>query len=387
MSPTCAFSSLVGFAEQQESWKNEERVDRDQNKKARSAGGFSGNNYKGGQSKGYSAPAQSGTYSHASVPSGRQGQKNNNNSKFSQGSSRPPVWEERIYHHCGIRGHIKRECRKWLREMAAMNSQKNDSPVFVSAKNPPAGNANNNNQNARNNGKGKEVANTSGGGTTRLYGLTRREAAEASDAVVTVYRNCVVVIKGRKTMADLYELEMVDFDVIMGMNWLSACYANVDYRHKLAHFAFPNEPVIVWEGEIAKPRGRFISYLKAHKMITKGCIYHLVVVIDTKALVPEFAFVPIVSDYPKVFPKDLPSIPPDRVIDFGIDVIPNTQPIHIPPYCMAPAELRELKNQLKDLLDKGFKASSCCLLERKRTKFLTLRVLSRSCLLEEGWFP
>ncbi|XP_059291853.1 uncharacterized protein LOC132045315 [Lycium ferocissimum] len=54
MSPTCTFSSLVGFAEQQESWKNEERVDRDQNKKARLTGGFSGNNYKGGQSKGYS---------------------------------------------------------------------------------------------------------------------------------------------------------------------------------------------------------------------------------------------------------------------------------------------------------------------------------------------
>ncbi|XP_059307043.1 uncharacterized protein LOC132058603 [Lycium ferocissimum] len=410
MSPTCTFSSLVGFAEQQESWKNEERVDRDQNKKARSAGGFSGNNYRGGQSKGYSAPAQSGAYSHASVPSGRQGQKNNNNSKFSQGSSRPPGWEERICHHCGIRGHIKRECRKWLREVAAMNNQKNVPSVSAFARNPPAGNDNNNNHNARNNGKGKEVANTSGGGTARLYGLTRREAAEASDAVVTgilticshdayslidpgsnlsyvtpyfaldmgmksepllepfavdtpsgvpviasrVYRNCVVVIKGRETMADLYELEMVDFDVIMGMDWLSACYANVDCRHKLVRFAFPEEPVIVWEGEIAKPKGRFISYLKAHKMITKGCIYHLVAVNDTKAVVPEFASVPIVSDYPKVFPEDLPGIPPDRVIDFGIDVIPDTQPISIPPYRMAPAELRELKDQLKDLLDKGF---------------------------------
>mgnify|MGYP002540414271 CR=1 FL=1 len=155
-------------------------------------------------------------------------------------------------------------------------------------------------------------------------------------------------------MTDLYELEMVDFDVIMGMDWLSACYANVDCRHKFIHFAFPDEPVIVWEGEIAKPKGRFISYFKAHKMIPKGCIYHLVADNDTKAVVPKFASVPIVRDYPKVFPEDLPGIPPDRVIDFGIDVIPDTQPISIPPYRMAPAELRELKDQLKDLLDKGF---------------------------------
>ncbi|XP_059310091.1 uncharacterized protein LOC132061264 [Lycium ferocissimum] len=69
--------------------------------------------------------------------------------------------------------------------MAAMSKQMNDSPSSTSAKNLPVGNANNNNQNAHNNGKGKEVATTSGGGTTWLYGLTRREAAEASDAIVT----------------------------------------------------------------------------------------------------------------------------------------------------------------------------------------------------------
>ncbi|KAF3657764.1 Protein transport protein-like [Capsicum annuum] len=47
-------------------------------------------------------------------------------------------------------------------------------------------------------------------------------------------------------------------------------------------------------------------------------------------------------------------IPPDREIEFGIDLLPNTQPISIPPYCMAPVELKVLKEQLKDLLDKGF---------------------------------
>ncbi|WMV46525.1 hypothetical protein MTR67_039910 [Solanum verrucosum] len=64
--------------------------------------------------------------------------------------------------------------------------------------------------------------------------------------------------------------------------------------------------------------------------------------------------VPVVSEFPEVFPNDLPRVPPEREIDFGIDIIPDTQTISIVPYRMAPAELKELKEQLKDLLDKGF---------------------------------
>ncbi|XP_070050589.1 uncharacterized protein [Nicotiana tomentosiformis] len=63
---------------------------------------------------------------------------------------------------------------------------------------------------------------------------------------------------------------------------------------------------------------------------------------------------PAVNEFWEVFPDELPGIQPDREIDFRIDVIPGTQPISIPPYRMAPAELQELKEQLKDLLDKGF---------------------------------
>ncbi|KAH0643735.1 hypothetical protein KY290_035193 [Solanum tuberosum] len=64
--------------------------------------------------------------------------------------------------------------------------------------------------------------------------------------------------------------------------------------------------------------------------------------------------IPIVNEFPMVFPDDLPGIPPEREIDFSIDLLPDTQPILIPSYRMAHAELRELKEQLKDLLDKGF---------------------------------
>ena len=62
----------------------------------------------------------------------------------------------------------------------------------------------------------------------------------------------------------------------------------------------------------------------------------------------------MVKEFPKVFPGDLPGVPPEREINLGIEIIPDTRPISIASYQMEPAELKELKKQLKDLLDKGF---------------------------------
>ena len=54
------------------------------------------------------------------------------------------------------------------------------------------------------------------------------------------------------------------------------------------------------------------------------------------------------------FPNDIAGFPPEREVESTIDLIPGTEPIYIPPYMMAPAELRELKAQLEELLSKGF---------------------------------
>ena len=89
-------------------------------------------------------------------------------------------------------------------------------------------------------------------------------------------------------------------------------------------------------------------------MICKGYLYHLVRVKDSSSETLPFESVPVVCEFPNVFPEDLHGVPPERKIDFGIDLIPYTQPISIPPDQMSQAELKELNELLKDLLDKGF---------------------------------
>lgn len=75
---------------------------------------------------------------------------------------------------------------------------------------------------------------------------------------------------------------------------------------------------------------------------------------DAKAEPPTLRSVPIVNECFDVFPEELPHIPPKREIEFAISVLPDMQSISIPPYRITLAELKELKVQLKDLLDKGF---------------------------------
>ena len=78
-------------------------------------------------------------------------------------------------------------------------------------------------------------------------------------------------------------------------------------------------------------------------MISKGYLYHLVRVKDSSLETPTLESVLVVCEFPKIFPKDLPGVPSEREIDFGIDFLQDTQPISILPYRMALAELKELK--------------------------------------------
>ena len=84
--------------------------------------------------------------------------------------------------------------------------------------------------------------------------------------------------------------------------------------------------------------------------IPENIVYHL----EGKLLKE----IPVVCEYSDVFPEELPGMPPDRDVEFVIELQPGTTPISQRPYIMTPSELAELKIQLQDLLDKGFIRSS-----------------------------
>ena len=97
-----------------------------------------------------------------------------------------------------------------------------------------------------------------------------------------------------------------------------------------------------------------ISPITARKMLRRGCRGYLAVVRNIEAKTRAVENVPVVCEFFYIFPEELSGLPPEREIEFCIDVIPGTDPISMPPYRMAPAELKELNKQLKELLDQGF---------------------------------
>ncbi|XP_033516668.2 uncharacterized protein [Nicotiana tomentosiformis] len=169
-----------------------------------------------------------------------------------------------------------------------------------------------------------------------------------------VYRACQIRVEGKHTLADHIVLDMIDFDILRGMDWLSFCYTIVDCHAKIVKFEIPNDLSFILKWGQVPETCKVVYFMKDQRLLKKGCLGLLAIVNDTRKETISIEDVLVVREFSEVFPEDLPGLPPVREIDFGIDLPPDTQPISIPPYRMAPAELKELKQQLQDLLDKGF---------------------------------
>nr|GFC02625.1 putative reverse transcriptase domain, aspartic peptidase domain protein [Tanacetum cinerariifolium] len=97
---------------------------------------------------------------------------------------------------------------------------------------------------------------------------------------------------------------------------------------------------------------QIISALQARTLLSHGCESFLATIHDTTSDVPYIHDQPIVSEFPDVFPDELPGIPPVREVEFSIELIQGAEPISKAPYRMAPIELKELKDQLQKLLER-----------------------------------
>ena len=146
-------------------------------------------------------------------------------------------------------------------------------------------------------------------------------------------------------------LPMHDFDVILGMDWLSKWKAIIDCGdRKIIFKGFKPTEVVANRSQQVK----IISVMKAVKSINKGCRAYLASVVDINKETSSLEEIPIVKEFSDIFPIELPGLPPQREIEFAIDILPGVFPISKQPYRMAPTEMSELKIQLQELLDKGF---------------------------------
>jgi hypothetical protein len=138
------------------------------------------------------------------------------------------------------------------------------------------------------------------------------------------------------------------------MNRLSKNKARLDCFTKIVTFQGAKGETMVFKGERISNFTNIISVMDVRKLLKKGYTTYLAYVINSKRGKIGLFDVPIVREFPDVFPEELPGLPPEREVEFTIDILPKVSPIAQPPYRMAPKELDELKIQLQELLDKGF---------------------------------
>ncbi|KAJ3704742.1 hypothetical protein LUZ61_008447 [Rhynchospora tenuis] len=147
---------------------------------------------------------------------------------------------------------------------------------------------------------------------------------------------------------------MKDFDVLFGLDWLTTHHAVIDCKNHSIRFGKEGTEPYVLKGRKLGTRIPMISALQVKHLISSGCEPFLASVVSTDSKKIDLETVPVVREYSDVFPEDLPGLPPDREVEFCIELQPGTTPVAKAPYRMAPAELKELKIQLEELLEKRF---------------------------------
>ncbi|KAI3770484.1 hypothetical protein L6452_01618 [Arctium lappa] len=168
------------------------------------------------------------------------------------------------------------------------------------------------------------------------------------------YDDYNIQIDGRSIPLRLLPMTLGEFDIIIGMDWLAENQAKIMCNKKIIQIELPDNGTIVIYGDRRNRKSNMISMAKARRCVRKGCQSYLAYVIDAKKEKRSMEDIPVVREFPEVFPDDLTSLPLERQVEFHIDLVPRAAPIAWAPYRLAPSEMKELMSQLQELLDKGF---------------------------------
>ncbi|GJR39581.1 putative reverse transcriptase domain-containing protein [Tanacetum coccineum] len=169
----------------------------------------------------------------------------------------------------------------------------------------------------------------------------------------TVIKGCTLTLLNQPFDIDLMPINLGSFDVVIGMDWLSKYHAKILCDEKVVHIPINGETLII-RGDRSKTRLNLISCIKTERYISRGCQVFMIQVMEKKSDEKKLEDIPVVKEFPDVFPEDLPGLPPVRQVEFQIDLIPGAAPVARTPYRLAPSEMQELSNQLQELTDRGF---------------------------------
>ncbi|GKA65091.1 putative reverse transcriptase domain-containing protein [Tanacetum coccineum] len=140
-----------------------------------------------------------------------------------------------------------------------------------------------------------------------------------------VLRCCTLNLFNQLFQIDLMPIVLGTFDIVIGMDWLVEHDVVIVCGKKEVHIPVKNEVLVV----------------KAH-------------VTEKEPSERRLEDVPIIRDFPEVFPDDLPGLPPPQQVEFRIDLVPGATPVACAPYRLVPLEMKELSDQLQELSEKGF---------------------------------
>nr|GFA16496.1 putative reverse transcriptase domain-containing protein [Tanacetum cinerariifolium] len=277
---------------------------------------------------------------------------NTNNANNQRGTG---LGQKTICYECEVQGHFKRECPKMKNNNNHGNQGgRNNAPARVYAvghagtdpdANVVTGTFLLNNRYASvlfDTGADKSFVSTTFSTQINITPSTLDHYydVELTDGRIiglnTILRGCTLNLLNYPFNIDLMPIELGSFDAIIGMDWLAKYQAIIACAEKIVRIPWGNKTLIIHgdgSNQGNATRLGIISYTKTEKYMMKGFPIFLAH-ITTK--------------------EDFPGLPPTRPVEFQIDLVPGAAPVARAPYRLAPSEMKELAEQLKELSDKGF---------------------------------
>nr|GEW48445.1 putative reverse transcriptase domain-containing protein [Tanacetum cinerariifolium] len=169
----------------------------------------------------------------------------------------------------------------------------------------------------------------------------------------TILRGCALNLVNHLFEINLMPVELGTFDVIIRMDWLILHDAVIVCGKKEVHVPLKRRTLVV-KGDDCVSRLKVVSCMKVKRYVDCGSYLFVAQVVEKELAERRLEDVPVICEFPDVFPKDLPGLPPPRQVEFEIELVLGAAQMARAPYRLAPSEMKELAKQLQELRDKGF---------------------------------